>query len=238
MVKPALSESLLGKAVEEGLIEINVVDIRDFAEDKHQVVDDAPFGGGPGMVMKVEPLYAAIKSRVDLSTAEKRRILLTSASGKTFNQDKAEHFSGEEHIIIVCGRYKGIDERITKLFDIEEISVGDYVLSGGEFPALIMTEAIARLLPGYMGKFEAAETDSFTSGLLGYPEYTRPQEFMGHAVPEVLISGHHKNIAEFRRTKAIEKTLLNRPDLLDKAELTEKDQLIIDELKRKKKTHQ
>ena len=234
MVKPALSESLLGKAIEESLIEINVVDIRSFTEDRHQVVDDAPFGGGPGMVMKVEPLYAAIKSRTELSTAGKPRILLTSASGKTFNQKIAEELSGETHIIIVCGRYKGIDERIQKLFDIEEISIGDYVLSGGEFPALVMTEAIARLLPGYMGKFEAAETDSFTSGLLGYPEYTRPQEFMGLAVPEVLISGHHKNIREFRRTKAIEKTLKNRPDLLEIAELTEEDRAIIDRLKRKK----
>lgn len=234
MIEPVIRESLLGKAIEEGLIEINAIDIRSFAEDKHQVVDDSPFGGGAGMVMKIEPLHAAIKSRLDVSSSKSPRILLTSASGKTFDQRKAEALNTEEHIIIVCGRYKGVDERVNQLFDIEEISIGDYVLSGGELPALVITEAVARLIPGYMGKFEAAETDSFTSGLLGYPEYTRPQEFKGFEVPEVLVSGHHEKISEFRRAKAIEKTLRNRPDLLERAELSEKDKLIIDELKRKK----
>ncbi len=234
MIEPVIKESLLGKAIEEGLIRINAIDIRSFAEDKHQVVDDSPFGGGAGMVMKIEPLYAAIKSRLDASESEKPRILLTSASGRTFDQSNAEALNREEHIIIVCGRYKGVDERISQLFDIEEISIGDYVLSGGEFPALVITEAVARLMPGYMGKFEAAETDSFTSGLLGYPEYTRPQEFKGIEVPEVLVSGHHEKIREFRRARAIEKTLNNRPDLLESADLSESDRLIIDDLKRKK----
>jgi len=233
MISPAVSESLLGKAVGDGLLGIEVHDIRSFTEDKHQVVDDAPFGGGPGMVMKVEPLYKGIKHCIDRHPNLRHRIMVTSASGKRFDQKMAEDFSREEHLIVVCGRYKGVDERIVDLFDIEEISVGDFVLTGGEAAALIIIEATARLIPGYMSKFEAAETDSFTSGLLGYPEYTRPKEFMGLDVPEVLISGHHENIRKFRRKKSLEKTYRHRPELLDSAELTEEDKNIIDEIKSK-----
>lgn len=233
IVVPALSESLLGRAVDDGLLEINVHDIRDFTDDKHKVVDDAPFGGGAGMVMKVEPIYRGIKSCIEKDPGVSSRIVVTSASGKRFDQRIAESLSREEHLIIVCGRYKGIDERVMELFDVEEISIGDYVLTGGEFAALVIIEAAARLLPGYMSKFEAAENDSFTSGLLGYSEYTRPQEFMGLSAPEVLISGHHENIRKFRRMKSLEKTLKNRPDLIETADLTDEDRLMIDEIKSK-----
>lgn len=231
IVTPALSESLLGKAVDEGLLSINVHDLRDFTEDKHHTVDDSPFGGGPGMVMKVEPLSRGIRACIDSQPNLQSTVLVTSASGRRFDQECAEEFSRMEHLIIVCGRYKGIDARIMELFDVREISIGDYVLTGGDFAALVMIEATARLIPGYMSKIEAAETDSFTSGLLGYPEYTRPQEFMGHEVPEVLISGHHENIRKFRRRKAFEKTLRYRPELIDRIELTKEDKLIINELR-------
>ena len=235
IVTPALSESLIGKAVNEGILKINVRDLRSFTDDKHQVVDDTPFGGGPGMVMKVEPVYRGIESCISEDPELSRRIIVTSASGKRFNQTFAENLSRQEHLIIVCGRYKGIDERVMELFDVEEISIGDYVLTGGEFAALVIVEATSRLLPGYMSKFEAAETDSFTSGLLGYPDYTRPQEFMGLSVPEVLVSGHHENIRKFRRRKAIEKTLGNRPDMIELADLTEEDRLMIHEIESKKR---
>jgi len=230
MVSPALSESLLGKAVEEELLTINVHDLRNFTDDKHNTVDDAPFGGGPGMVMKVEPVYHGVKSCIERHSDLAHRIIVTSASGKKFEQRAAVELSLEKHLIVVCGRYKGIDERVMSLFDVEEYSIGDYVLTGGEFAALVMVEATARLLPGYMSKFEAAETDSFTSGLLGYPEYTRPQEFNGLEVPEVLVSGHHENIRKFRRTKSLEKTLKNRPEMLDSANLTDEDRKIISDL--------
>ncbi|MBU2624243.1 MAG: tRNA (guanosine(37)-N1)-methyltransferase TrmD, partial [candidate division Zixibacteria bacterium] len=202
----------------------------DFTDDKHSTVDDAPFGGGPGMVMKVEPVYRGIKSCIERHSDLSHRIIVTSASGKRFEQRTAEELSLEKHLIVVCGRYKGIDERVMSLFDVEEFSIGDYVLTGGEFAALVMVEATARLLPGYMSKFEAAETDSFTSGLLGHPEYTRPQEFNGLEVPEVLVSGHHENIRKFRRTKSLEKTLKNRPEMLDTADLTNEDRQIISDL--------
>lgn len=231
---PVLSGSLLGKAVDEGILEINVHDLRGFTDDKHQVVDDAPFGGGPGMVMKVEPIYRGIRSCIEKNHGKPVSVIVTSASGKRFDQKTAEDLSRREHLVVVCGRYKGIDERVMELFDVEEISIGDYVLTGGDLAALVIIEATSRLLPGYMSKIEAAETDSFTSEFLGYPVYTRPQEFMGLPVPEVLVSGHHENVRRFRRRRAIEKTLRNRPDLIDAAALTEEDKLIIDEIESEK----
>lgn len=234
LVLRALSESLLGRAVSEGILEANVHDLRSFTDDKHQVVDDAPFGGGPGMVMKVEPIYRGVRSCIENHPEKSHSVIVTSASGKRFDQAYAEDLSRREHLIFVCGRYKGIDGRVMEMFDVEEISIGDYVLTGGEFAALVMVEATSRLLPGYMGKFEAAETDSFTSGLLGYPDYTRPQEFMGVSVPDVLMSGHHENIRKFRRRMAIEKTLKNRPDLIETADMTDEDMKIIDEIESEK----
>lgn len=236
IVQSAISESLLGKAIQERILEVNVFDLREFADDRHRTVDDSPFGGGAGMVMKVEPIYKGVRHCCDRNSAIKHRVLFTSASGRRLDQPFAEELSRETHIVIMCGRYKGVDERAIELLGAEEVSIGDYVLTGGELPALVIVESTARLLPGYMSKIEAAETDSYTTGLLGYPEYTRPQEFMGKQVPEVLISGHHDNIRRYRRTKSIEKTLRFRPDLVTKAKLSDEDRSIINEITKRELT--
>jgi len=230
-----IKSSLLGKAIDAGLLKINVSDIRDFSTDKHRTVDDTPFGGGAGMVMKVEPIDLALNDIIKKNPEKKSRILLTSASGKKFDQKKAEELAREENLIIICGRYKGVDERVLSLYPVEEISIGDYVLSGGEAAALVMIEAVARLLPGYMGKIEAAENDSFAWGILGFPVYTHPQEYKGLKVPEVLISGHHARIEIYRRKTALMKTLKSRPELLNKIDLSEKDKKLLDELNKDEK---
>jgi len=222
--------SLLGKAQEAGILNIRATDIRSFATDKHRTVDDTPFGGGAGMVMKVEPIDRALEHLLKSGDRSSQRIILTSASGKKLDQNLAREWSREERIIIICGRYKGVDERLLALYPIEEISIGDYVLSGGEAAALVIIEAVARLLPGYMGNQEAAEDDSFSTGILGYPVYTQPQEYKGLRVPEVLISGHHAHINEFRKRAAIEKTRKNRPELLQKEILTEEDKKILKQI--------
>ncbi len=225
-----IRSSLLGKAIDAGILKIKITDIRDFSTDKHRTVDDTPFGGGAGMVMKVEPIDLALNEITGNFPPEKTRILLTSASGKKFDQKTAENLAGEENLIIICGRYKGVDERVLSLYPVEEISIGDYVLSGGETAALVILESVARLLPGYMGKIEAAENDSFAWGILGFPVYTHPQEYKGLKVPEVLISGHHAKIEEYRRKTALMKTLKNRPELLEKTELSKQDKKLLDEL--------
>ncbi len=233
MFDSPIKSSLLGKARDAGLLAINITDIRDFATDKHRTVDDTPFGGGAGMVMKAEPIDRALENM-----AEGRgnpRILLTSASGRKFDQKMTNELSREESIIIICGRYKGVDERILELHPIEEVSIGDYVLSGGEVAALAMIEAIARLIPGYMGKIEAGENDAFAWGILGFPNYTHPQEYKGLKVPDVLVSGHHAKINSFRRRSALKKTLQNRPELLEKIELSDTDKKFLDEIKNEKK---
>jgi len=225
-----IKSSLMGKACEAGILSINTTDIREFATDKHRTVDDKPFGGGAGMVMKTEPLDRALNHILEKHSNLKARIMLTSASGSQFNQSKAEEFSRDELLIIICGRYKGVDERILSLYEIEQISLGDYVLSGGELAALIISEATARLLPGFMGKLEAAEDDSFAWGILGYPVYTHPQEYKGLKVPEVLISGHHAKIKQYQRKMALQKTLKYRPDLIDYENLSSEDKKIIENI--------
>jgi tRNA (guanine37-N1)-methyltransferase len=207
-----LGESLLGKAQERGLVRVNLFDLRDFTTDKHKTVDDRPFGGGAGMVLQVEPLDRALRSIVE--EGGKPRIILTEAFGRRFDQALAQELSREEHLVIICGRYKGVDERIKKLYEIQEISIGDFVLSGGELAALVMIDAVVRLLPGVMSKIESAETDSFHSGLLGCPQYTRPAEYKGLKVPEILISGHHEEIKRWREKRSLERTKRERPDLL------------------------
>jgi len=182
-----LGESLLGKAQKRGLVKINIIDLRDFAGDKHKTVDDRPFGGGAGMVLQAEPLDRALGSITEKSPNP--HIILTEASGNRFDQKLVKELSGKEHLVIICGRYKGVDERIKHLYEIQEISLGDFVLSGGEFAALVIIDAVVRLLPGVIGKLESAETDSFHSGLLSYPQYTRPAEYKGLKVPEVLPPG-------------------------------------------------
>lgn len=227
-----LNETMIKRAQEKGKMTIDVVDIRDFARDKHKTVDDAPFGGGAGMVMMVEPLHEAINSVA--GKKKKEKIILTSPQGQRFDQNKAKELSSEDHLILVCGHYKGIDERIKSLFALEEISIGDYVLTGGEFAALVILDAVTRLIPGVIGKFESAQTDSFYQGILGYPQYTRPSEFRGLKVPEVLLSGDHEKVRVWRKKKALEVTLNKRPDLLEMGSLSEEDRVLIDEIKKEK----
>lgn len=227
-----LNESMIKKAQEKGKIRIDVVDIRDFAKDKHKTVDDAPFGGGAGMVMMVEPLCEAINSVT--GGKKKETIILTSPKGEKFDQDKAKELSSLDHLILVCGHYKGVDERIKSLFPLEEISIGDYVLTGGEFSALVILDAVVRLIPGVIGKFESAQTDSFYQGILDYPQYTRPSEYRGLKVPEVLLSGDHQKVRLWRRKKALEETLCKRPDLLETTSLSEEDKALIEEIKKEK----
>jgi len=223
-------ESILGRAVEKGLVQIRIINIRDFALDKHQVVDDTPYGGGQGMVMKVEPIGRAIEW-VRSEDAAARVIHLTP-QGRPLDQERVRELSSFAHIALLCGRYEGIDERAKELFIDEEVSVGDYVLSGGEFAAMVVIDAISRLLPGVLGSDRSAIEDSFLNSLLEYPQYTRPFEFMGRTVPEVLLSGNHSAISRWRRKEAIKRTLIRRPDLLARAVLSREDQELLEEIRK------
>jgi len=226
MFSSPLRESILGKAVEKGLIQIQTTNIRDFALDKHQVVDDAPYGGGQGMVMKVEPIARAVES-VKSQYPSAWTIYLTP-QGKPFDQDLARRLSTRPHLVLLCGRYEGVDERAREFTD-EEISIGDYVLTGGELAAMVLIDAVSRFIPGVLGSDRSAEEDSFLNSLLEYPQYTRPVDFRGRRVPEVLLSGNHSAISLWRRREAIKRTSLRRPDLLAKAGLTEEDKRLLEE---------
>lgn len=228
MLEGPLTASILGKAADKGLIEINLHNLRDWAEGKHKVTDDTPYGGGDGMVMKVEPVAAALSELREKRPAS--RVLLMSPQGKTFQQADAERFSQEAGLVFVCGRYEGFDERIRSLVD-EEISLGDFVLTGGELAAASILDATARLLPGVLGAAGSAQGDSFSDGLLEYPQYTRPAEFKGVRVPEVLASGNHQLIANWRRREQLRRTLERRPELLESAPLSKEDLLYLDELR-------
>ena len=228
MLEGPLTASILGKAADKGLIEINLHNLRDWAEGKHKVTDDTPYGGGDGMVMKVEPVAAALSELREKRPAS--RVLLMSPQGKTFQQADAERFSQEAGLVFVCGRYEGFDERIRSLVD-EEISLGDFVLTGGELAAATILDATARLLPGVLGAAGSAQGDSFSDGLLEYPQYTRPAEFKGVRVPEVLASGNHQLIANWRRREQLRRTLERRPELLKSAPLSKEDLLYLDELR-------
>lgn len=230
VISSVIGESLIKKAREKNLVEFKIWDIREFTTDKHNTVDDTPFGGGGGMVMKVEPLSAALE-KVLTQLPGKKKIILTSASGKKFDQKMAQDFSQEENLIIICGHYAGVDERLKQLFELEEISIGDFVLTGGELPALVVIDAVVRLIPGVLGNFQSAENDSFYSGILGFPQYTRPQTFKNLDVPEILISGDHEKVRIWRRKEALRKTFLNRPDLFEKATLSDEDKKILSEIK-------
>ena len=205
-----LRESLLGKAIDAGVVDVRVHDIRDHATDRHRQVDDEPFGGGPGMVMKPEPIFAAVES---LGEGPKRVILLSPA-GRRLDQAKVRELVGAPWLVLIAGRYEGVDERVVEGLGAEEVSIGDYVLSGGEIPALVVLEAVTRLVPGVVAREESLVTESFEDGVLDHPHYTRPQEFRGRRVPDVLLSGDHAAIAAWRRRAAEEKTRRNRPDLL------------------------
>ncbi len=206
--------SLIGKAVASGLINIQAHDIRAYAADKHRTVDDTPYGGGPGMVMMVEPLYRAIKA---IDPENRSRKLIMDASGWPFTQTTAKELMLEEWLMIICGHYKGIDERIKRLFDMTEISIGDYVLSGGEIPAMVVIDSVCRLIPGVIKEVDSAMTDSYFNCLLGWPEYTRPREFQGMVVPEILLSGDHEKIRKWRLGQSLKRTKERRPDLLETA---------------------
>ena len=205
-----LRESLLGRAIEAGLLDVGVHDLRDSTSDRHRQVDDESYGGGPGMVLKPEPVFAAVESL----GAGVRRTLLLSPAGRRLDQDLARELAVEPWLVLICGRYEGVDERVVEGLSAEEISIGDYVLSGGEIPALVLLEAVTRLVPGVVGSEESLERESFEDGVLDHPHYTRPSEFRGMRVPEVLLSGDHAEVERWRQEAALEKTRRNRPDLL------------------------
>lgn len=228
MFKSPLNESILKKAREKNLLRINLIDLRDYAEGKHRVTDDYPYGGGVGMVMKPEPIVKAIES-IKVEKPDSKVILMTP-QGKTLNQLYAKTLSKEKFLIIVCGRYEGIDERVRQYFVDEEISIGDYILTGGEIPALVLIDVVARHIPGVIGGKEAVENDSFVNSLLEYPQYTRPSNFRGLQVPKVLLSGNDKLIREWQRREALKRTLERRPDLLENIKLNDEDRQFIAEI--------
>jgi tRNA (guanine37-N1)-methyltransferase len=229
MFASAFECSLLKKAQEKNLIEIRVHDIRHYTEDKHRMTDDAPYGGGGGMVMKVEPLDRALQAVAP--DRDQALIVLLTPQGETFRQKIAQELARHPRIVLVCGHYEGLDERVrTHLVD-REISIGDYVLTGGELPAMIVVDAVARMVPGVLGNAISAVTDSFAMGLLEYPHYTRPAEYRDWKVPDVLISGHHREIEKWRRRESLRRTLTRRPDLLKSADLSADDRVLLEELK-------
>ena len=225
-----LKETILGRAVKAGLVDIRLVNIRSFARGRHLVADDTPFGGGQGMVMKPGPISRALES-ID-RTKDRSLVLLLTPQGRTFDQPLAWDLSRMEQLILICGRYEGVDERIRTTCVDMELSIGDYVLSGGEMAAMVVMDAVSRLVPGVLGGEKSAQEDSFEDGLLEYPQYTRPRVFKNQEVPEILLSGDHEKIRVWRRTESLKRTLERRPDLLKKAKLTEEDKRILAKLRR------
>ena len=213
MFTSPFADSIIKRAIDKKILQINFTQLRDFAFDKHRQVDDSPFGGGSGMVLKPEPMYRAVRDVLSREENLSRRIIITDPSGTVFNQAKAKELATFDRLIFICGHYEGFDARIYDLAD-ELISIGDFVLTGGELPTMVMIDAVARMLPGVLGSEDSARTDSFFDGLLSYPQYTRPQDFEGKKVPDILLSGHHANIEKWRREKSLEITKLRRPDLL------------------------
>ncbi len=232
MFESVLGESIIGRALKKGIIETEYVNIRDFSEGNYRRVDDYPYGAGGGMVMQPMPIYKAYKS---VAGDEKPYVCYMSPQGAVFNQEKARELSKKNHVVILCGHYEGVDERIIEEIVDEEISVGDYVLTGGELPAMIVIDATARMLEGVLDSDETMQVESHYNGLLEYPQYTRPVEFMGRRVPDILLSGHHAKIEEWRREQSLIRTKLKRPDLIKKADLTEKEKEMLKKVRRKRK---
>ena len=228
--EPYLAASILQRARQRGLIEINLYNIRDWTFDRHHITDDMPYGGGGGMVMKPEPIFAAVESVLGAPPA--CPVILMDPQGRKFDHKVAMELVQHEHLALLCGRYEGIDERVRQHLASDEISIGDFVLTGGELPALVVIDAVGRLLPGALGDPQAAAQDSHATGLLEYPHYTRPPEFRGWGVPEVLLSGDHGRIARWRREQSLLRTWQRRPDLLEMAELNEEDREFLSELKK------
>lgn len=231
MFEGPLTESILGKAIDKNLLDVHVSNFRDFSTNKHQQVDDYPYGGGAGMLLKVQPIHDAIKTIQADSGHQKQRIILLDPAGKPFNQKLAEEFAEEEHLVFVCGHYEGYDERIRSLVT-DEVSLGDYVLTGGELGAMTMIDATVRLLPEVLGNDESAKGDSHSTGLLEHPQYTRPAEYEGMEVPHVLTNGNHKLIAEWQLRESLRRTLLRRPDMLEALDMTPEMAKIVEKIKK------
>lgn len=232
MIEGALAEGILGRAIAQGLLRVGVTDLRDYTDDRHRSVDDVPYGGGPGMVLKPEPLFRAVEAVIAqrAQRGEARSIVLVSPQGRRFTQAEAGRLAALDHVVILCGRYEGVDDRVREFLATEELSVGDYVLSGGELPALVIVDAVARLIPGVVGDEGSVEAESFERGLLDFPQYTRPASFRGLNVPDVLVSGHHAEIRRWRKRQAVERTVARRPELLAQAALDEEEREILKEL--------
>ncbi|MDT2739652.1 tRNA (guanosine(37)-N1)-methyltransferase TrmD [Enterococcus canintestini] len=230
MFEGPMGESIIGKAQDKGLLEINVSNFRDYANNKHKTVDDYPYGGGAGMLLKVQPIYDNLKAIEAKTPTVKKRVILLDPAGKKFDQNVAEEFSKEDHLVFICGHYEGYDERIRSLVT-DEISLGDYVLTGGELGAMVMIDATVRLLPDVLGNETSAQTDSHSTGLLEHPQYTRPAEFEGMKVPEVLMNGNHKLIASWQLKESLRRTYLRRPDMLAQFPLTKEMEKLLAEIK-------
>lgn len=228
MVESALAAGVVGRARERGIVDIRVRDLRTFTDDRHRTVDDVPYGGGPGMVMKPEPLFRAVET-IAAERGPATAVVLMTPQGTRFSHAMAVNLSQMERLVVICGRYEGIDERVAATLVTHEISIGDYVVTGGELPALVVLDAVTRLVPGVVGDMASVETDSFVGGLLDHPHYTRPAEFRGMAVPDVLMSGHHRAIEEWRRAERLRRTQERRPDLMTTADLSQAERRTMDE---------
>jgi len=239
MFEVPFKESIIGRAENRGVVRIEVHDLREFTRNRYRQADDRPYGGGPGMVIKPEPVFEAVEYITDQAACESTdcqvRVILMSPQGKTFTQEKAKELVGERHLVFICGHYEGIDERVREKLAADELSIGDYVLTGGELAAMVVVDAVVRLLPGALGKKESAMEDSFSGKLLDWPHYTRPEVYREMKVPGVLLSGNHGKIEKWRRQEALRQTFLKRPDLIEEAGLSEEDREFLKELKREAK---
>lgn len=229
MIEQGLNTSILGKAIDKDLITLEAINIRDYTTNKHHKVDDYPYGGGAGMVMQAQPIYDAYKS-IEERIECKPRVIYLTPQGKVFNQQMAREFAKEEHLVFLCGHYEGVDERVLEEIVTDEVSIGDYVLTGGELPAMVMIDAISRMVPEVLNNEDSAEFDSFHDNLLEYPQYSRPETWNGKQVPPILLSGHHANVEKWRREQSIIRTLERRPDLLKDANLSKKERQFLQKL--------
>ncbi len=232
MFESPFQESIVKRAIEQGLMTVAIHNIRDYATDKHRVTDDAPYGGGGGMIMKAEPIVRAVEAILGTEPPASTRIILLSPQGRLFTQRVAWELAGHSRILLICGRYEGVDERVRELLLSDEISIGDYVLTGGEIPAMVILDAVTRLIPGVLGDPGATTRDSHADGLLEYPQFTRPALFRGHSVPQILVSGDHAAVRLWRRRQALRRTYQRRPGLLEKVDLTEEDRAFLESLRR------
>lgn len=236
MIQAGLGEGVVSRAIQRGLLDVVVHDLRQWTTDRHRTVDDVPYGGGPGMVMKAEPLLAAVAAiRAGRGTPD--AVVLLSPQGRTFTQAEAARTARRGHVVLLCGRYEGMDERVRELAATDEWSIGDYVLSGGELAALVVVDAVGRLVPGVVGDQASVAAESFSTGLLDYPQYTRPAEIEGRRVPDVLLSGHHADVRRWRRKAALARTLERRPDLIAAAPLDDEDQALLEEIRRERSSN-